>query len=340
MRNKKVGYDKEQLMYLPLRGETQKSYGVLKKELLAANIVKGVSGTMQPPTFMSANGGGAEWDGKDPNFDPLIGFGVVDFDYVETMKIEMAEGRSFSEKFSTDTSKSVLVNEEVVKLMGTQSAVGKRFDFAVLGVIIGVMKNYHYQSIQNNIEPLALYVSPNQVNYAILRLPAGDIPSSLERVKTVWQKVFPAYPFEYKFFDEDFARMFQTDERLSTLLKYAAVLAILIACLGLFGLASFMTEQRTKEIGIRKVLGATVSGITIMLSKEFVQWVIVANLIAGPVAYLLTTKFLQNYAYRISIGWWIFILSILITIAIAFLTISWQTIRAARTNPANSLKYE
>ena len=341
MRSKSVGYDKEQLLYLPLRGETGQSYETLKTELLKDPRILGVSGINNSPTSIGSNSWGADWDGKDPNRNVLIGAAAVDFNYVETMKIPMVEGRTFSKAFSTDTSRAFLVNEEVVKLMGVQSAVGKRFKFmGIDGTIVGVVKDFHYQSVENNIEPLAIIVSPLWVTNAIIRLQKGDIPASMEYVKSTWHSVFPLYPFEYRFFDDDFARMYEGHEKIGTIVRYAALLALMIACLGLFGLASFMVDRRTKEIGVRKVLGASVTGITLMLSREFVKWVVVANLIGAPIAYYLVNRWLENFAYRISINWWFFALTLCLTMAIALLTVGYQSVRAARSNPINSLRYE
>ncbi|MGA2624188.1 MAG: ABC transporter permease [Bacteroidota bacterium] len=340
MQNKKLGYDSSFLIYLPLQGDTPNTYGALKDELLKDPRILGVTGTLQTPTFMSANGGGVDWDGKDPNFNPMIGYGVVDFDYVETMKIELAEGRSFSKAFATDTSTAVLVNEEVVKLMGVTSAVGKRFAWGSPGTIIGVMKNYHYQPVQFNIEPLAVFVQPRQVNFAVVRLQAGDMSESLDRVRTAWQRVNPLYPFEYTFFDQNLADTFQDDRRMAAVFQYAALFAIAIACLGLFGLASFMIDLRTKEIGIRKTLGASIPAIASMLSKEFIRWIVIANIIAAPVAYYIMKELLMNYAYRISIGWWMFVGTAVLTLIIGLLTVGYQSIRAARSNPIDSLRYE
>ncbi|MGA2624186.1 MAG: ABC transporter permease [Bacteroidota bacterium] len=341
MRTKNVGYDREQLLYLPLRGETRNSYEMLKTELLKDPQVLGVSGINDNPVSLGSNSWGADWDGKDPARDVLISEATVDFDYVETMKIPMVEGRTFSKAFSTDTSRAFLVNEELVKVMGVTSAVGKRFKFMdIEGTIVGVMKNYNYLSVESVIPPLALVVSPRFVQNAIVRLQKGDIPSEMDYVRTAWQKVNPLYPFEYRFFDDDFAVMYQGHEQMGAVIRYAAILALVIACLGLFGLASFMVEQRTKEIGVRKVLGASVPGITLMLSREFVKWVVVANLIAAPVAYYLANRWLQDFAYRVTIGWWIFGLALCLTIAIALLTVSYQSVRAARGNPVDSLRYE
>jgi putative ABC transport system permease protein len=259
---------------------------------------------------------------------------------VETMKIELAEGRSFSKTYATDTSTAVMVNEEVVKLMGVTSAVGKRYTWNDPGIIIGVMKNYHYQPVQLNIEPLAIYVQPRLINFAVIRLQATDMSESLSRVKAAWERVNPLYPFEYKFFDQDLADMFQNDRRMATVFQYAALFAIVIACLGLFGLASFMIDLRTKEIGIRKTLGASIPGIAAMLSKEFIRWIVIANVIAAPVAYYAMNELLTNYAYRISIGWWVFVGTAALTLIIGLSTVGYQSIRAARSNPIDSLRYE
>ena len=342
MRGKKLGYDKEQLIYLPMRGETHTSYAAFKEELLRNPRILGVTATYQPPTSFSSNSWGADWDGKDPAQKVLIGYGSVDFDYPETMKIEMAAGRSFSRKFAADNGRAFLVNEEVAKLMGLDavSAVGKRFNFGVEGTIVGVMKNFHYQSVRDAIEPLAVLIDPTEFRYAVVRLKAGEIRDSLAGVKEAWQRVYPQYPIEYRFFDEDFGRMYQADERMGSLLKVFAGLAVVIACLGLFGLASYTAEQRTKEIGVRKVLGASSSGIVLLLSREFTKWVLMANVLAWPAAYLLMRNWLQGFAYRSAIAWWLFVLAGTGTLAVALLTVSFQAFRASQTDPARALKYE
>jgi len=342
MRSKKLGYEKEQLIYLPLRGETYSSYGTLKEQLLRNPRVMNVTATHQEPTSISSNGGGADWDGKDPSQKYLISYAAVDFDYPETLKIEMAAGRTFSRKFATDSGKSWMVNEEVTKLMGLDpaAAVGKRFRWGVDGTIVGVMKNFHYQSVRSGIEPLAVIIAPEEFRFAIVRLKAGEIPASLQDVKKTWQSVFPQYPCEYRFFDQDFGQMYQADENMGSLLKVFAGLAVIIACLGLFGLASYTAEQRTKEIGVRKFLGASSPGIVLLLSKQFAKWVLLANLLAWPCAYILTKNWLQGFAYRSAIAWWLFALTGAGTLIIALLTVSFQAMRAARANPVDSLRYE
>ena len=341
MKMKELGYDKENLLFIPLRGDTRQSYEVLKSELIKDERVVNVTGTNHSPTHIGSNSGGADWEGKDPNLNVLISFNAVGFDYVETMKIDLVEGRSFSKSFATDTSSAFMVNEELVRIMGVESAVNKQFSFLGKdGSIVGVMKNYHFQSVRENIEPLAIHVNPANINYIVIRLNAGDIPAEVEYVKSTWQRVIPDYPFDYQFVDQELDRAYREWERLSTLLKYFAFLAILIACLGLFGLASFTAEQRTKEIGVRKVLGASVISIVLLMSKEFTKWVLIANIIAWPVSYFVMKNWLQGFAYRIDIGIFTFVLSAALALIIALLTVSYQAFKAAMTNPVESLRYE
>jgi putative ABC transport system permease protein len=341
IKNMRLGWDKEHLVYVPLRADTKKSYGPLKQELLQNPQVLNVTGTSQLPTHIGSNSGGAQWEGKDPELQILIGFNAVDFDFVETLKIDMAEGRSFDKKYTSDQSRSWIVNEEVAKLMDKDSVIGEKFSHVgVDGTIIGVMKNFHYQTLKNKIEPLAIIVDQDDLNYMIIRIPPEDVSGSLGFIEKAWKRVIPAYPFEYRFMDDRYDRMYRTEQRIGTLLKYFAALAVFVACLGLFGLASFMAEKRTKEIGIRKVLGASVTQIAQLLCKEFFFLVIVANVIAWPAAYLIMKKWLQSYAYRADLGFFVFIGAMLLAIFVAVLSVSYQAIRAARANPADSLRYE
>ncbi len=341
MKNRRLGWDKEHLVYIYLRADIKKSYEALKTELVKDSRVLGVTGTGQLPLRIGSNSSGSDWDGKDPELSVLIGYNAVDFDFIETLKIEMAEGRSFSREFSTDLSKTFIVNEEVMKIMEKESVVGERFSFVgVEGSIVGVMKDFHYQHIRNKIEPLAIIVSPDQVNYMIIRIPPGSISGSLQFVEKTWNRVIPDYPFEYKFLDEAFDRMFRAEEKIGTVLKYFAGLAVFIACLGLFGLASFMAEQRTKEIGIRKVLGASVSQVTLLLCREFFMLVLLANVIAWPVAYFVMKNWLQNYAYHTGLGLYIFAAAMAAALVVAVISVSFQAIRAAIASPVDSLRYE
>ena len=341
MKNKRLGWDKEHIITVPLRADTRDSYEVLKSELLKDSLILGITGTREMPTYIGSNSSNADWEGKDPDFSMLIGQNTVDFDFVDTLKIEIVEGRSFSREYPTDPTSAFLVNEEVARIMEKESVVGERFRFmGTEGKIIGVMKNFHYQPLQNKIEPLALMVSPERINYALVRLNPEDISDSIKSLESTWEKIIPSCPFEFRFLDEIFDRMYRTEERMGSLLKYFAFLAVFVACLGLFGLASFTAEQRTKEIGIRKVLGATVSQVTSLLCQEFILLVLLANLIAWPIAYLLMRNWLENYGYRTSLNLIIFLGALLLAVIVAIFSVGFQAVRAAKSNPATALKYE
>ncbi len=343
MRTKTLGYEKDQLIYLPLRSDTSKTYPVLKERFLQDPRILKVTGTAQTPTVFGANGWGAAWEGKRADQNVLIGMGWADFDFTETMNISLVAGRAFDKKIASDKGRAFLVNEEIPKLMGLDaaSAVGKRFShWQIEGTIVGVMKNYHFQSIRYAIDPLAVVVDPDKVDFAVIRLKAGDVAGSLEAVHAAWHAVNPSFPLEYRFFDQDFDEMYRADERMEKVHQIFAAMAVMIACLGLFGLASFMAEQRTREIGIRKVLGASARSVVVLLSREFAKWVLLANLIAWPAAYFYARSWLQGYAYRTGIAWWLFVLSGAGTLLIALLSVSFQSLRAAQYEPAKALKYE
>jgi len=341
MKNKRLGWDKEHLVYIPLRDDVRKVYDTLKTELVKDPHVLNVTASSQLPSNIGSNSSNFNWEGKDPNFTTLIGNNSVDFDFIETLKIEMKEGRSFSKEYSSDASSGFVINEEVAKLMGRESVVGEScMFFGREGTIIGVTRNWHYQPVRNEIEPIALYIEPEWNRVMLIRIPTGNISESIKSIETVWKRVIPTYPFEYYFLDENFDEMYRTEESIGTLLKYFTVLAVFVACLGLFGLASFTSEQRTKEIGIRKVLGANVSNITLLLCREFFLLVLVSNIIAWPVAYFLMKGWLQKYAYRTSLSVFIFVAAMGIALMVAFLSVSFQAIRAATANPVDSLRYE
>jgi len=341
MKQKNLGWDKEQLLYVILRGDIGDSYEALKTELTKDPRILGVSASSHLPTNISSNSGSADWDGKDPELSVLISNSAVDFDYIETIKIEMAEGRSFSKEFPVDLTTSFIVNEEVAKIMDKESVVGERFNFMGRnGTIVGVMKNFHFQSVRSTIEPLAIAIFPEYFQVMLIRFSAGDLTASTKYLEDTWRRIVPNYPLEFTFLDERIDQMYRTEERIGTLLKYFAILAVLIACLGLFGLASFTAEQRTKEIGIRKILGASAPKITMMLCKEFFILVLVSNAVAIPAAYFLMKNWLQSYAYRTNLNGVVFLAAMAIALTIALMTVSFQAVRAALANPADSLRYE
>ena len=251
--------------------------------------------------------------------------------------------REFPSDFATDSTGSFLVNEEVVKIMGVEDPVGMRFSFMGVsnGKIVGVMKNFHFHSMRNKIEPLAIAVAYKEyLTYIIIRLAPGDIDRAIKKLETDWATVLPDYPFEYQFLDEDYDEMYRAEKRMGTLLNYFTITAVIIALLGLFGLASFMAEKRTREIGVRKVFGSTAKGIIYLLTWEFSRLVLVAIVIGIPLSWYFLDNWLQDYAFRTELNWWIFGLAAIFCLLVAWLTVGFQAARAANKNPAQALRHE
>jgi len=341
IKQKNIGFDKAHLISIPMRGSVKESYDALKKELLKRPGVAGVSAASDRPSFIANNAGGADWEGKDPQREVSVHFTVVDYDYVETVDIGMVEGRSYSPDHPSDAETAFVVNEELRRLMGFESILGKRFSFlGKTGTIIGVVKDFHFLSLKKKIEPLALVFEPEYLSYIFVRIRPGNIAAALEDIENTWSRVVPEFPFDYRFIDAEFDALYRSEERMEGVLRYFSILAVFIACLGLFGLASFAAEQRTKEIGIRKVLGASMSGITLLLCREFTLLVLLANIIAWPVAYLVMRNWLSGFAYRTSVRWEIFIWAAGLALVVALVTVSYQSIKSALINPARALKYE
>jgi putative ABC transport system permease protein len=284
-------------------------------------------------------------EGIGPNQYPLIGCIPVDFDFLDTFQINMMEGRGFSRNFPTDEKNAFIINESAVKEFGLQpgSAVGKAFNIShgwKKGTIIGVIQDFHFNSLHKEIEPVVLFIEPQIYAYISVLVKPDNIPQTLEFLKNKWQEIIPGQPFVYSFLEEDFDKLYKIEFRLQMIFVFITILAIFIACLGLFGLASFSVEHRTKEIGIRKVYGASVPGIVLLFSKEFTLWVLAANIFAWPIAWYAMNKWLQNFAFRITILPWTFLLASLAAIVIALMTVSYKVTRAAVTNPVETLRYE
>jgi len=346
MKSKALGYDKEQVLYISLRGMTSRSYGALKGELKKDPRILAVASSSHLPCSIGSNSSGVKWEGKDPEKVVLVSLCAVDYDFLDVMKIELVEGRNFSRDFKTDATGAFLVNEEVRKLMNKKAVAGEPFSFVGRqGSVVGVMKDFHFEEMQSRIEPLAVFIdntdgNPQWGGFVLIRIAPGDVPAAVEAIRKAWNAVNPLYPFDVRFLNDRVDEMYRTEERAGGLLRTFAVLAVLIACLGLFGLASFTAEQRTREIGIRKVLGASVPRITVMLCREFFVLVLLANLLAWPAAYWVMGNWLKGYAYRTSLDLTVFVLALGSALAVAVLTVSFQAVRAAVASPSDSLKYE
>jgi len=269
----------------------------------------------------------------------------VDEDYFSTLNIPVVQGRGFSKEFSSDSSMSFILNESAAKMFNWDTPVGKEItwypqDFAFKGNVVGVVKDFNFRSLHENIAPMLIHYSDRDFNNIIVKLKAGHIKEGLTAIKNILNEFSPKYDFEYSFLDEYFVKAYKDDERMGTLFFFFSIFAVVIASLGLFGLAAYMAEQKTKEIGIRKILGASVSGIVMLLSRDFIKRVLIANLLAWPAAYYFMNSWLQDFAYHINLSWWMFALSGLLAFIIAILTVSWQAMRAASANPVISVKYE
>jgi putative ABC transport system permease protein len=268
----------------------------------------------------------------------------VGFNFINQFKIKMVAGRGFSKEFGTDTTQAMVLNEAAVKLFGYTSpeqAIGKRFkQWGREGKIIGVMKNFHFRSLQEEIKPLSMRIEPGGCNLVSIKVAAANLPKTIAAVEKKWKTLIPDRPFNYYFLDEFFNRQYRSQVQFGHLFLNFAILAIFISCLGLLGLASYSTVQRTKEIGIRKVMGASVSNIVNLLSIDFLKLVFISFIIAAPLAWYFMHQWLKDFAYRININWWIFLVAGVTAVLVALFTISFQAIKAAIANPVESLRTE
>jgi putative ABC transport system permease protein len=331
-----LGYQKDHLVYLPARGDFN-DLEVLAGELRNYSGISNLTFSSDIPTNTIHLWGGNSWEGKENDEQIMAHFYTVDFDFVPTMEIQMADGRNFS--FSSDSGNYIL-NETAVKVFGISDPVGKWYEWASRrGEIIGVVKDYNYKSVHTKVEPLVLRVA-RYYRYMIIRLQGNDLAATLSHIENQWDLYIPDYPFEVHFLDQDLERNYGREQNMAVLFNYFALLAIFISCLGLFGLSAFMAQQRIREIGIRKVMGASTGKILSLLTANFSRLVLLANIIAWPVSWWALGNWLQNFSYHADIPLWIFPAAGLLALAVAVTTTTWQAYTAAVTNPAETLKYE
>jgi putative ABC transport system permease protein len=344
MKNKDLGFNAEQVVAIPLTSRSLRDRTeAFKSEILRNPSVVSASASFGTPASGQGSGRSFIPDGYPEGESIYMETLFVDYDFIETFGLTLVSGRDFSREFSTDTEHAFILNEAAVKKLGWDNPVGKKFsegDSEGEGKVIGVVKDFHYESVLNKISPMVLTMRPFQFSYISARVNLENVSQTLSFLKAKWQEFAPEYPFEYSFINEEFDRYYNFERRQGQLFTYCSILAIFISCMGIFGLASFTAEKRTKEIGIRKVLGASVSGIVILLSKEFIKWVLVANIIGWPIAYFVMKRWLQNFAYPVDISLWIFALSALLVLGIALLTVSYQSVKSALGNPVDSIRYE
>ncbi len=348
IQNKNLGFNKDQVLVINGTYGLGKNVDAFKNEMLQQPGV--VSGTMSGFLPVDNSSRNDNTFSKEAVLDSKSGIDMqvwtIDCDYIKTMGMQMAKGRNFSPDFPTDSS-AVIINDATQKLLGYENAVGQKLyqpndnsgEPPTALDIIGVVKDFNYESLKKNIGPLCFRLGRSN-GLASFKVNASDIPGILKQAESKWKAMAPAMPFSYRFLDESFDDMYRAEQRTGKLALIFSVLAILIACLGLFGLATFIAEQRTKEIGVRKVLGASVNGIIRLLSKDFLRLVLIAFIISVPISWWAMHRWLQDFAYRIQIGWFVFVIAGILSLLIALLTISVQAIKAAIANPVKSLRTE
>jgi putative ABC transport system permease protein len=346
MQTKNLGFDKEQLLYVRLKGELKNKAIPFKEEIAKIAGVESVSVTTNNLVNV-ANSSTLEWQGQQPKDEFPITQMNVDPSFLKTVGVKLIAGRNFSNVVAGDTSDKFgvyLINEKAATRMGwtPEKAIGKKVKFwGFEGNIIGVVKDFHFRSLSVNIDPVILRNRPKEFYFNLLvKTKPHQVSQTIQMLAKNYKKYDAEYPFSYGFVNQDLSQQYNNEKRIGIIVLIFSGLAIIISCMGLFGLVMFTTQLRIKEIGIRKVLGASVTQIVNLLSKDFLRLVILGIVIASPIAYWAMNKWLQDFAYRINIEWWIFALAGIVAIVIALLTVSYQSIRAALANPVKSLRTE
>lgn len=340
--NRENGYEKNNLIYHGLTDDLKKNYTLLKNELLSSGAAISVTKTSAPLTEGWSNSWGFEWAGKDPNDKTLFDRFMADDGIAATAGFKIIKGRDLNLKEYTTDSTGILLNESAVKKMNLKEPIGQTIkDNGRDWHVVGVIQDFILHSPFQTTVPMVIEGAKGWFNNVHIKLnPKNPTAQNLKKAEVIFKKYNPAYPFDYHFIDEEYAKKFDDQKRTATLAALFAGLTIFISCLGLFGLATYMAENRIKEIGVRKVLGASVANITTLLSKDFLKLVLIALLIATPVAWWAMQKWLQNYEYRIAISWWVFVIAGILSVLIALITVSYQAIKAAIANPVKSLRTE
>lgn len=353
LNNKDLGFQNDQVVYFQLRGDVSEKLEAFKTELKKHPGIRSItSGYGLPGDAFAGESVKLPSKGLDKDYSANVFIG--DHGYIKTLGMEVVAGRDFSVERTTDITEAFIINETAVKEWGfgtPEKAIGQSIHWnewlpqdsnkpVKMGKVIGVVKDFHYKSLHENITPSVIQVYP-QISFTVAaKLNAGQVAPAIAHINKTWTEFSPGYPLDYKFMDDSYAAMYRTEENLSDLLWIFAIMAIVVGCMGLFGLAAFSAEQRTKEIGIRKVLGANIFSILGLLSRNFLVMVLIASAIALPIAWWAMNEWLKDFPYRVAISWWIFVLAILLALLIAFLTVSFQSLKVASTNPVKSLRTE
>jgi ABC-type antimicrobial peptide transport system permease subunit len=341
VKNRQLGYDKNNLIYVSQTGKINERLEVIEQELLSTGFVSHVASTNQRIIDLGNNSGGFEWEGKDPSKDVLITTEYVSPGYLNTAGIKLIAGRDFYKNAASD-SDHVIINETFAEIIGKKDPVGAVLTYGDKKyTVTGLISGFVFNDMYKKPDPFIIFCRPHSTSYMFIRI-KNEVAAedALSKIEAVLKKVNPGYPFEYKFLDEDFNNKFRSELLVGRLSRLFAILTIIISCIGLFGLAAYTAERRTKEIGIRKVLGATVSNIIGLLSWDFVKLVLISIAISVPLAWYFMNKWLQDYSYRVDMKWWMFAVAALLALAVALFTVSFQAVRAAIANPSKSLRTE
>jgi len=350
VQNKRLGFNKEHIVIVPIRDdEIQKNFSTVKNRLQSQSSVQGVTALSNYPWRTGFYGFPVKAEGQSDDTEMSMQTLIVDHDFIRTFGMELVAGRDFSKDVTSDATEAFILNESAVKKLGWENAIGKEFESqhiasgrSVKGRVIGMVKDFHFQSMRYAIEPLVMLVSPVSYyldNFAV-RIDGRNVRQALTDLEQAWREVAPHRPFDYFFLEEDFDQLYSKEQRLGQMFQTFSALAIFIACLGLVGLASFSSEQRRKEIGIRKTFGASIGQIVFLFSCDFTKLTLIANIVAWPIAYFAMQKWLQDFAYRTELAWWVFLLSGGLALAIALISVSVQAVKAALANPVDTLRYE
>ncbi len=343
MKNKPLGYNKEHLAYINLRGDSKEKYETTKNEFLTDPQVIQITATSKLPVSSGNSSSGYTWEGKSPDLAVLINTVFVDYNYLEVMGMKLEDGNDFLVK--NQESKALdpqyILNQEAVRLMGIKDPVNKWFSWNdIKKPITGIVKDFNFASLQKEIEPMLIVALPQYADIMLVRVKSENLHRTINSLQTKWNRINPQVSFNLHFLDETLDNLYRAVSRVGNLAKYFTFLAIFIACLGLFGLASFITEQRKKEVGIRKTLGATTSDVIYLVIKDFLRWVLIANILAFPIAYIAVKNWLRNFAYKTPLGPEIFLISTFLAFFMVIVAVGYQSAKAAYANPVDSLKCE
>jgi len=342
--SKSLGFDKENVILIPVPSQrVADNFQIFKNEIYASPSIKSITVSSDLPgeIFYSNTNFRTNEQPGDPVSIIIL---ATDFNFVQTYRMHIIAGRAFSREYATDTVGTIILNEAAIQRFGwtAQESIGKELSFSGdrSGKIVGVVEDFNFRSLHSSVEPMAMILNPQYISAISVRTRPAQIKQTINFIQQKWKETYPEELFEFSFLDSRLNQLYDNEIRMQHIFIIFSCFSVFVACLGLFGLSFFIASDRTKEIGIRKVLGASIAKIVLLLSKEFITWIILANLVAWPLAWFFMNKWLENFAYRVNLGIWIFIVPALLTLIIALITLSSQVLKAAMANPVKSLRYE